>query len=346
MKFIKELVYIIIFIISILLTIDVLNRIFIPKWIHSSDNMHGYITRGYFAEEENSLDVIFMGNSDTYRGITPMEIWNDYNITSYNFVSAGQRMWTGYYMLIEALKTQKPKVIMLNIDGIFSTNQSSMSNYQKVFDTMLISKNKINAIMDPAFNFSYGRKLAYVFPIIAYHTRYNELTSEDFKYAYSDYHNPYKGLDISVDSKPFKGDYITNSDDVWPLDDKVTKYLDKFVQKCREEKIDLEFIWVPSPDSWSAEKSNAVKEYTLKNDIDFIDLNYIYKDINIDFTTDTADGGDHLNIYGATKVSKYLGEYLNNNYSFEKHDKNTIKRWNKDYKEYIKILKDLENSGN
>lgn len=346
MKIVKELVYIIIFIVSIFLTIDVLNRIFIPKWLHSSDNMHGYITRGYFAEKNNSLDVVFTGNSDTFRGISPMEIWNDYNITSYNYVSSGQRMWTAYYMLNEALKTQKPKVIMLNIDGIFSDNHSSMSNYQKVFDTWPMSKNKIKAIMDPSFDFSYGRKLAFVFPIISYHSRYNELTNEDFEYAYSDFHNPYKGIDLTIDSKPFEGEYIKDSDEIYSLNQKVLKYLDKYVDKCKKEKINLEFIWIPSPDSWSASKSNAVMEYASNNGIKFTDLNYIYKDLGIDFNIDTADGGDHLNIYGARKVSKYLGEYLKNNYTFKKHDSDTFKRWDKDYKNYTKLIEDLEKSEN
>ena len=56
-----------------------------------------------------------------------------------------------------------------------------------------------------------------------------------------------------------------------------------------------------------------------------------------------SDGGDHLNIYGAKKVSKYLGDYLNDNYSFKKHNKKIIKEWNKDYKDYVKAVKDYEN---
>lgn len=343
MKVIKEIAYFIIFVICIFITIDLLNKIFVPKWIHPEDNMHGYITRGYFAEEKNSLDVVFMGNSDTFRAISPMEIWNDHNITSYNYVSSGQRMWTAYYMLNEALKTQKPEVIMLNIDGIFFDNHSSMSNYRKVFDTAKMSKNKISAIMDPAFDFGIGRKISLVFPFITYHTRYNELTNEDFQYAFSDYHNPYKGLDISVDSNPFEGEYLEEGNEVFPLNDKVLKYLDMFVDKCKNENIKLEFVWLPSPDSWKVDRTNAAKEYAQKHDIKYNDLNLIYKDLGIDFEKDTADGGDHLNIYGAKKVSKYLGDYLNDNYSFKKHNKKIIKEWNKDYKDYVKAVKDYEN---
>lgn len=346
MKFVKELICFIIFIFSIFLTINLLNRIFTPKWIYNTDNMHGYITRGYFGEEINSLDVVFMGNSDTFRGLSPMAMWHDYGFTSYNYVSSGQRMWTAYYMLEEALETQKPKLIVLNIDGIFSDSHSSIGNYRKVFDTMPMGKNKIKAIMDPSFDFSFGQKVSFVFPFVTYHSRYNELTRDDFKYAFSDFHNPYKGLEIVIDSKPFEEDYIIDGDDIYPLNKKVLKYLDKFVNKCKKEKINLEFIWIPSPDSWTIEKTNAVKEYANKNNIKYNDLNYVYKDIGIDFRTDTADGGDHMNVYGAEKVSKYLGKYIINKYSFKKHNKKVIDRWNKDYKEYRSIIKGLESSGN
>lgn len=344
MKVVKEIIYFIIFVICIFFTIDFLNRLFTPKWLGPADNRFGYISKGYFNEKKDSLDVIFMGNSDTYRGISPMEIWNSYGITSYNYVSPGQRMWTGYYMLNEALETQKPDVIMFNVDGIFPSNHSSLSNYRKVFDTTKLSKNKIDAIMDPVFNFSFGKKISLFLPFITYHTRYNELTKEDFEYAYSDYSNPYKGLDLTIDSKPYEGEYVTSGEEVYELSDNVLKYLDKFVDKCKKENINLEFIWIPSPDSWTISKSNAAYEYAKKHDIKFNDLNLIYKEIGINFETDTADAGDHLNIYGAKKVSKYLGNYLSENYSFKKHDKDIIDSWNKDYKNYIKAIEDLENS--
>ena len=135
MKVRNERLSIVAFIILLLTTIYFLDRLFIPKWITNDDNSHSFITRGYYAEPKNTIDVLFLGNSDTYRGVSPMKIWEDYNITSYSYVSAGQRIWTCYYMLIEALKTQKPKVIFLNVDNFFFNSQSSTGNYKKVFET-------------------------------------------------------------------------------------------------------------------------------------------------------------------------------------------------------------------
>jgi len=39
-------------------------------------------------------------------------------------------------------------------------------------------------------------------------------------------------------------------------------------------------------------------------------MNYMPEEVPIDWTHDTFDGGDHVNYYGAQKVTAYLGKYL------------------------------------
>ena len=58
---IKEVICIFIFLITLTLTIVVLNEVLAPKWLTNKDNSHRYIMRGFYEEEKNSLDVIFMG---------------------------------------------------------------------------------------------------------------------------------------------------------------------------------------------------------------------------------------------------------------------------------------------
>ena len=119
----------------------------------------------------------------------------------------------------------------------------------------------------------------------------------------------------------------------------------KVINALKEEGIDIEFIWIPSPDSWKRERSNTVSDYAKENGIKFTDLNLNYKDFKLDFKEDTCDEGDHLNVYGATKVSNYLGKYINDNYKFDKHDEKLIARWNKDLETYKNDIKELEKLG-
>ena len=47
----------------------------------------------------------------------------------------------------------------------------------------------------------------------------------------------------------------------------------------------------------------------------FIDCNLHLDEMNFDWMHDTPDCGDHLNVFGAEKVSRYLGKYLKDNYN-------------------------------
>ena len=64
--------------------------------------------------------------------------------------------------------------------------------------------------------------------------------------------------------------------------------------------------------------------------MDYIDLNYAVEDLGINWKTDTADKGDHLNLNGAQKVTTYIGSFLKENYSLEDHRGTELGEvWNK-----------------
>lgn len=333
----KKILSIFVFIILIIIILYSISPIFVPKWTKGDDNHITQIVRGFYAEKDNSLDVLFMGNSDMYRGISPIILWDEYGIASYAYTSPGQRLWTGYYVLLDALRSQHPDIIFFNIDGIQSTNQSTESCYRKAFDNMQLSSVKLKAINDPVYNFSYKTKLSYLFPIFRFHSRFSDLSSDDFKYAYGYDTYSEKGYDMIVEIDGYADDdkYMEEKDETYTLPDTTTKYLNKIVEKCEKEKITLILVEIPSADSWSLAKSKAVEEFANENNLEFIDFNLLLDDLDFDWTNDTCDGGDHLNIYGAEKVSKYIGKYLNDNFDLpDRRDDSNYKSWFDASKEY------------
>ena len=323
------------------------SKIFTPKWITAEDNRMTYIIKGFYEEPKDSLNVVFMGNSDVYRGISPITLWDEYGIASYNLVSSGQRMWTAYYLMVECLKYQKPDLIVLNMDSAFNESNSSESNYRKVFDNMKFSKNKLNAITDSAFKNTKSEMLTYILPLARFHSRWNELKDQDFQYAFKSEKYDFKGMDLCTDIKPYNYDneYMKKDNSDAEIGTKCSKYLEKMVRLCKDNDIELLLIEIPSAESWSYDLSNKTQEFADKNGLKFIDMNLNYKEFGLDWKTDTPDEGDHLNVYGAEKVSKYLGKIIQEEYNIpnRKDDKN-YESWYNSSKIYHEEIKKEENS--
>ncbi len=340
----KIIMKLIVFLLIGFMILQVLTRILIPKWVTVDDNRMTFIIKGFYEEPKNSLDVIFMGNSDVYRGISPIVLWDEYGFASYNFVSSGQRMWTAYYMLEESLKYQKPKVVVLNMDSAFNESQSSESNYRKAFDNMRFGINKLKAISDPVFKNSKEEIASYILPIARFHSRWSELEDKDFEYAFTSGRFAYKGMDIITTIKPYNDgtkymDTVRNDD----IGEKSSKYLKKIIDVCNENDIQLLMVELPSADSWSKEYSDKTSKFAKDNGVEFIDLNLVLDELGFDWKKDTCDGGDHLNVYGAEKVSKYLGKIIQEKYNLPNHkDDEKYNYWNEDSIKYHNDIKELE----
>lgn len=105
----------------------------------------------------------------------------------------------------------------------------------------------------------------------------------------------------------------------------------------REKNIELVLINTLSPVNWSYEKHNGIEKLAKEYSLTYIDMNLAAKEINIDWKKDTYDKGDHLNFYGAQKVTDYLGKYIKNNFSLTDNRGNEdFKHWDEDLKAYEK----------
>ena len=334
---VKELLSIGGFCVLMVVILFVISPIFVPKWIDGDNNHNTQIVRGLYAERANSLDVLFLGNSDMYRDVIPIELWDEYGMASYAYTSPGQRIWTGYYTMLDALQYQKPKVIVFNVDGINKDNLSSDGINHKSFDNMKMSMAKMQALNDKAFKFSLSKKLSYIFPVLAYHSRVTELTKDDFEYAYGYEVFPEKGYDMIAGAKAYDGgdSYMADKGESYEIPEKPRQYLDKIVELAQEKNIKLVLVENPSADSWSFAKSQAMQKYAQEKNVEFIDLNLKLNEIGLDWTEDTPDGGDHLNYSGAYKVTRFYGEYLSQNFDLPDRRKDVkYADWNRASEEY------------
>ena len=131
------------------------------KWADGEYNPSTKI-KGFYAEEENSLDVVFVGSSQVYADIAPAVLFHDFGIASYDFCANEQPLWISYYYIKEILKHQKPKVIVLDVFTVYGEDYEEEGLTHINLDDLPMSWNKIQAI---CASVPPGERYAYYFTI-------------------------------------------------------------------------------------------------------------------------------------------------------------------------------------
>ena len=88
-------------------------------------------------EPADTIDVLVIGDSESYTTVSPMEIWDKEGIPSYVGGQTGQKIQESYYMLKKALKTQKPKVVAIETNMIFRPQSAVRGIKETLVQTML-----------------------------------------------------------------------------------------------------------------------------------------------------------------------------------------------------------------
>ena len=73
-------------------------------------------------EKENTLDVLFTGDSEASNTFSPFQYWKEQGIASYNLGGSAQRLNDCYTVLEDVLKHQKPKLLVLEANTLFRKN--------------------------------------------------------------------------------------------------------------------------------------------------------------------------------------------------------------------------------
>lgn len=289
--------------------------------------------------EKDTVDVIFLGNSNAYRGINPIKIWLDKKITACvignSFITEPEL----YYRAKDILKTQSPKYIILETDCMFETGNSFDENGYLNFtvpeekDKLGISevKSKLNDCETDILSVINSK-----YPLMKFNYRWKKINLGELKNASNKKAFTSKGFLTSKSKEPFKyGDtYMAiQNNDKEPFDDISLKYFYKILDLCKEKDIKLALVTVPSGNTWNMAKHRSVSELAEKNGLDYVDFNTETDLIpDFDWETDSKDGGNHLNNTGARKVTAAYAKILAEEYGLTKSDltDEQKEKWNND----------------
>ena len=270
-------------------------------------------------EAADTIDVLVIGDSESYTTVSPMEIWDKEGIPSYVGGQTGQRIQESYYMLKKALCTQKPKVVMLETNVMFRKQGLVWGIKETLAQTMM-----------------------YYFPVFRLHNSWKEWVmgkdkgSQTFYkgFVVRDVVEAYTGGSYMEKKKTEKTEQLSYS---------VKFMMNQIIRLCRKNNIQLVLYSAPSPKNYSLQKHNTLETYAKANGIEYLDLNMKTEELGIDWSEDSLDKGDHLNIVGAVKVSDYLGQYLKTEYHLKDKRKESIyQSWNESLKPYQTAAKKAE----
>lgn len=284
------------------------NRVLIMK------RTDGILTmQNFYAQPERTVDVLFVGNSHSGINIDTATLYDDYGIASYNLWGGVQPLWNSYHYIVEALKYQRPKLIVLEVmastsDYEYSEEQTAIKNTAG----MRLSMNKLEAVKASA---PADRQLNLLLGFPLYHGRFNELTEEDFQhFPWSDGLENFKGSTLRYGVGHYEKEYAEGIEECAPIMEKELEYLEKIIELARKEDIQLLLLKTPSLDRTATQPClNTVAELAEENGLAFINMNLMDAELSITDTDWSLDR--HLNATGSRKVSHWIGEYLTESFS-------------------------------
>lgn len=283
-----------------------LTRLLEPKYM--TDLTEGSMISQYYRESKDH-DVIFIGDCEVYANFSPMELYRECGITAYVRGTPQQLIWQSYGVLKETLSYETPKAVVLNVNSMRYCEPVSEAYNRLTLDQMRWSSAKVEMIrasMTDEESF-----LSYVFPILRYHSRFDQLTQEDLEYYFTVRDNTWNGYDMVKDVRPVENLPTKRVLADYQFDPLCYSYLDKIRTLCEDSGTELILIKAPSVyPYWYEEYDQQIRDYAAEHGLQFYNFVELAQEIGIDYTTDTYDAGLHLNLNGATKLSRYFARIL------------------------------------
>ena len=279
-----------------------------------------------FWELADQTDVLFFGSSHMLDSINPLQLYEEYGITSYNMAKSGGIMTESYWMLMNALDYCSPKCVVVDLwsldrdyqyidlmDGNRTSQElkQSVSFFHDNIDCWPLTGTKIATINDLISDYELKKEFVWDFSI--YHDRWSAIKAKDFIMAMGEVvENSYLG---STPAYYFNNEHAIyqaeKTEDIFEKDTVCVKYLYKMIEECEKRNIEIIFTFMPMASSYEQDWMAVNTGKMIADEYDILFLDFLPHDTQhlIDYELDMFDEG-HANISGMRKLTSYVGEYL------------------------------------
>lgn len=280
---IKYLISSIVFLLILVFLLAGVSKVLVPVKVNFSGTKDPQAA-GIVLEKENTIDVLFIGDSEAYSTFIPLKLWKDYGITSYCCGTSAQKLSETKSLLEKAFKNQSPKIVILETNTIYRK--------MTITDSLLLKSYLIKQLYD-------------------YHNNWKSLVSEKTDSDTLELYNETKGYRYSIAVSPANTkNYMSETEHkkaVSPLNKTFVREIKELIEKNGARLI---LVSTPSTKNWNMPRHNGITILAEEQNVEYIDMNLLTKDIKINWKKDTRDKGDHLNYPGAVKATDYIGKYL------------------------------------
>lgn len=317
----------------------------------------------YAEEPKDSIDVLFFGTSEIREGVSPIVLYHEQGITGWNLAVPMKSAITTYYQVEYALKQHTPKIVACDFESLFDDSLPSLTYEEEILYHGVIEatpdlpiKNKMIRTIceeDPT-----QTALKYYFPLLRYHSTWNELTVNNFfRQDYSvdkNYPSYAKGTTfVSVDYYNEDGIYELTEDlfspegqEILNLAEVSVKYYDKMIDLCQEKGVTVVALLPPKPSNAARKAANweAMEEYFKSRGVVVLDYKN-YEEITrlgLSLEENYYDLS-HLNYTGTVKWSKDLAVKLKEVTELPDHRKDEVATdWNNAWDDFVSIYGTIE----
>ena len=282
----------------------------------------------YYKMPKDSLDLLFIGSSHSYCTFNTRLFDHYLKCNSLNLGTSSQSFSITYSGILEILKRQTPKVIVIEVYPI--KREPSVPALRSHLDAMNFSINKLRLITNSLPASEWG---SHFLNTIFYHSRWKE-----FKKLKENEYKGYEDWGGRIENKGFLGyawdftrntlnydiyekEYKKSFSNYSAIPDKSFELLEKLFKICHEKGIKIILVSPPiiaDYDTLSVLNDSNLKKLMDKYQINAIDFNDGRKKYKKNCFLDNG----HLSLAGSDEVSFEIAEYLKKNFPVLLNTKN------------------------
>lgn len=288
----------------------------------------------YFQKDGQEYDVLFLGSSHGVMANLPMELWNQYGLTSYNLGQYGQTLAMDYWMLKNALNFHTPRVVVLDIYQMVLNHKFYEGHLYSVVNSLCAipwSRDKLDAINDVMPE---NMRINAIFPFAAYHSRWQDVDKTFFEEPEPNYERGAEAGKDLIDMVRYDGVFVESDPDEYTVvTGNPADYLRKSIELCQQNGIQVLLTSIPSCYDWEQVRLTLNYACVIADEYGVPLYDGIARK-TVDERIDMYDFG-HVNASGGKKWTSALGAYMVEQFGLASHKGEAgFESWDADFAAY------------